>query len=151
MDQILQNPDLTIDQRHRYILWYALANLALWPLHALCTVGAFTRAQLLARAAVARMRCLLVDKLQLKSLSFFTRRGAGALANQVTVDLGRVEAFLSNIVGSLMISLSLGAGALVYLFWLNPLLAMVTLLSAPLQLLVVRRMRERLDSLNLHV
>lgn len=151
VDRILQNPALTLELKYRYILWYALANLALWPLHAWFTVGAFTRAQLLARAAIARMRCLLVDKLQLMSLSFFTRRGAGALANQVTVDLGRVEAFLSNIVGSLMISLSLGAGALVYLFWLNPLLAMVTLLSAPLQLLVVRRMRDRLDSLNLRM
>ena len=151
VDQILQNPALTLEQRHRYIIWYALANLALWPLHAWCTVGAFSRAQLLARAAIARMRCLLVDKLQLMSLSFFTRRGAGALANQVTVDLGRVEAFLSNLVGSLMISLSLGAGALVYLIWLHPLLAMLTLLSAPLQLLVVRRMRNRLDKLNQHV
>lgn len=151
VDKILQNPALTLEERHHYIFYYALANLALWPLHAWCTVGAFTRAQLLARAAIARMRCLLVDKLQLMSLSFFTRRGAGALANQVTVDLGKVEAFLSNVVGSLMISLSLGVGALIYLIWLNPLLAILTLLSAPLQLLVVRRMRARLDSLNLHV
>ncbi len=151
VDHILQNPDLTMEQRHRYIIYYALANLALWPVHAWCTVGAFARAQLLARAAVARMRGLMVDKLQLMSLSFFTRRGTGALANQVTVDLGRVEAFLSNVVGSLMISISLGVGALIYLFWLNPLLAAVTLVSAPLQLLVVRRMAGRLDSLNQHV
>lgn len=151
VDQILQNPSLTIEQRHRYLIYYALANLALWPVHAWFTVGAFARAQLLARAAVARMRGLMVDKLQLMSLGFFTRRGTGALANQVTVDLGRVEAFLSNVVGSLMISISLGIGALVYLVWLNPLLAAVTLVSAPLQLLVVRHMAGRLDSLNQHV
>lgn len=151
VDDVLQNPALTLEQRHGYIIYYALANLALWPLHAWCTVRAFTRAQLLARAAIARIRCLLVDKLQLMSLGFFTRRGAGALANQVTIDLGRVEAFLSNVVGSLVISLSLGIGALAYLVWLNPPLALVTLLSAPLQLLIVRRMRKRLDSLNENV
>jgi len=151
VDDVLQNPALTLDQRHRYLIYYALANLALWPLHAWCTVSAFARAQTLARGAVAQMRRLMVDKLQLMSLSFFTRRGTGALANQVTVDLGRVEAFLSNIVGSLMISVSLGIGALAYLIWLNPLLSLVTLLAAPLQLLVVRRMRDRLDSLNEHV
>ncbi len=151
VDQILQNPALTLEERYRYIIYYAFANLALWPLHAWCTVSAFTRAQLLARAAIAQMRCLLVDKLQLMSLSFFTRRGAGALANQVTVDLGRVEAFLSNVVGSLMISLALGTGALLYLIWLNPVLAMITLISAPLQLFIVRRMRDRLDRLNQHV
>jgi hypothetical protein len=41
VDDILQNPALTTEQRYRYIVYYALANLALWPLHAWCTVNAF--------------------------------------------------------------------------------------------------------------
>ena len=151
VDDILQNKSASLEQRYWFILYYALANLALWPVHAWCTVGAFTRSQRLMRSAVAQMRRLLVDKLQLLSLSFFTRRGAGALSNQVTTDLGRVETFLANMVGTFLIQLTLGLGALGYMFWLNPLLAAVTSAAIPLQYFVVRRMRHRLDRLNQNV
>lgn len=151
VDDILQNKTATLEQRYLFLLYYAVANLALWPIHAWCTVGAFTRSQQLMRSAVAQMRRLLVDKLQRMSLSFFTRRGAGALSNQVTTDLGRVEAFLANVVGSFLIQLTLGLGALIYMFWLNPLLALVTAAAIPLQFMVIRRMRHRLDRLNQNV
>ena len=52
--------------------------------------------------ASPRLRRLIVDQLQRMSLSYFTRRGAGALSNQVTVDLGRVETFLGTIANSLL-------------------------------------------------
>jgi ABC-type multidrug transport system fused ATPase/permease subunit len=151
LDKILQNQALTLHQKYFYIFLYALANLSLWPLHAWCTVRAFADTQHLVREAVAQMRGLLVDKLQLMSLSFFTRRGSGALANQVTVDMGRMETFLSNVAGSFMIQMSLCLGALGYLLWLSPLLAAVTLVAIPLQIFVVRRMRHRLEGLNQHV
>jgi len=151
VDDILQNPALTTEQRYRYIVYYALANLALWPLHAWCTVNAFKHSQRLVRAAVAQLRRLIVDKLQRLSLSFFTRRGSGALANQVTVDLGRVESFLTNAVGSFVIQLAQGVGALAYLVWLSPLLAALMMLAIPLQLFVVNRMRQKLEQLNQQV
>jgi len=151
VDKILQNAALTTAEKHRYLLYYALANLALWPLHAWFTVKAFACSQRLVRAATARLRRLLVDQLQRMSLSFFTRRGAGALANQVTVDLGRVETFLSTLAGNFITQITIGTGALLYLVWLNPLLAAVTTLGVPLQLVVIRVMRKRLDVLNRHV
>jgi hypothetical protein len=68
VDKSLQNPALTLELKYRYILWYALANLALWPLHAWFTVGAFTRAQLLARAA---LQCGFLGPFELrKKLTF---------------------------------------------------------------------------------
>jgi ATP-binding cassette, subfamily B, multidrug efflux pump len=151
VDKILQNNALTQPEKLKWIGVYALANLALWPLHAWFTVRAFASSQRLVRASTARLRRLLVDQLQRMSLGFFTRRGAGALANQVTVDLGRVEAFLSNLAGQLMVSLSLGVGSLLYLLWLSPLLAAITLLAVPMQVLVLRMVRQRLDRLNARV
>jgi len=148
VDNILQNKSATLEQRYWFILYYALANLALWPIHAWCTVGAFTRSQRLMRSVVAQMRRLLVDKLQRMSLSFFTRRGAGALSNQVTTDLARVESFLTNLVGAFLIQMIMGLGALIYMFWLNPMLAAVTGVAIPLQYIVIRRMRNRLNRLN---
>ena len=151
VDKILQNPSLTPGQRQINILYYALANLALWPIHGWFTITAFTHTQQMVREAVAQMRRLLVDKLQLMSLSFFTRRGSGALANHVTVDLGRVETFLSNVAGGFVISMALCFGAIGYLFWLSPLLTAVTLVAVPLQVVVVRLMRRKLESLNSRV
>lgn len=151
IDSILQNDALTRDERYFWIGIYALANLLLWPVHSWFTVRAFARSQEIVRAVTARLRRMLVDKLQSMSLSFFTRRGAGALSNQVTVDLAKVEAFLNGIVGSFLVGLTIGAGALAYLFWLNPILAGITALAAPAQMLIIRAMRQRVQQLNQRV
>jgi ABC-type multidrug transport system fused ATPase/permease subunit len=151
IDRILRNETLTLPDRYSWLAVYAGANLLLWPVHSWFTVRAFARSQEIVRAVTARLRRMLVDKLQSMSLSFFTRRGAGALSNQVTVDLTRVEAFLNQIVGSFMVCCTIGLGALAYLFWLNPLLAGITCLAVPLQVVVIRRMRERVARLSLRV
>jgi ABC-type multidrug transport system fused ATPase/permease subunit len=62
------------------------------------------------RSGTARLRRLVVDQLQRMSLNFFTARGAGALSNQVTVDMGRIEGLLNQVASQLLVNLSL-AGA----------------------------------------
>jgi ABC-type multidrug transport system fused ATPase/permease subunit len=151
IDRILRNDALTLEQRYLWVGVYALANLLLWPVHSWFTVRAFALSQEIVRAVTARLRRMLVDKLQSMSLSFFTRRGAGALSNQVTVDLAKVEAFLNGIVGNFLAALTIGAGALAYLFWLNPLLAGITALAVPAQALIIRAMRNRVQALNQRV
>lgn len=148
IDQVLQNDALSTRERVIWVGVYALGNLALWPVHSWFTVKAFATSQEIVRSVTARMRRMLVDKLQAMSLSFFTRRGAGALSNQVTVDLNRVEAFLNQIVGSFVVACTVGLGALAYLFVLNPMLAGITVLAVPMQILVVRSMRGKIKRLN---
>ena len=125
--------------------------LALWPLHAWMTVRAFTLSQRLIRTTTARLRNLIVDQLQRMSLSYFTRRGAGALSNQVTVDLGRVEGFLGQLAGSLIINLSLGVVSTVWILVLNWKLALVALIAMPLQFIVVHLTYGRVGVLNRRV
>jgi ABC-type multidrug transport system fused ATPase/permease subunit len=151
VDDILRKEGLTTEQRYIYIGIYALANLVLWPIHSWFTVRAFARSQEVVRAVTARLRRMLVDKLQSMSLSFFTRRGAGALSNQVTVDLTRVETFLNQVVGNSTTQLTIGFGSLCYLFFLNPLLAGITTLAIPLQIFIIRRVRQRINKLNRRV
>gem|GEM_PF-2322452 len=91
IDDILRNELLNQEQRYLYIGIYALANLLLWPIHGWFTVRAFARSQEVVRAVTARLRRMLVDKLQSMSLSFFTRRGAGALSNQVSAASANVS------------------------------------------------------------
>ena len=151
IDRVLRNDALDLRGKMIGVGLYALANLALWPLHAWFTVRAFASSQELVRLVTARMRRLVIDQLQHLSLSFFTRRGAGALANQVTSDLNRVEGFLANLTGGLIVGLSMGLGAVAWLTCLNPLLALVVLLGIPAQILVVRRVNARLGALNRNV
>ena len=124
---------------------YALANLALWPIHAWASVQAYAHAGLLNRITVARLRRIVIDQLQHLSLGFYSARGAGALANQLTVDMGRVEGFLGTVGNGFVPGITLGVGATIYLLITNPLLAAVALLGVPLQLLVLRRMQDRIN------
>lgn len=148
IDGILQNESLPMPRRMMWIGVYALGNLLLWPVHAWFTVRAYARSQEIVRSVTARLRRMLVDKLQSMSLNFFTRRGAGALSNQVTVDLGRVEAFLNQVVGSFIVACTVGIGALSYLFYLNPLLASITTFVVPMQIFIIRAMRQKVSRLN---
>jgi ATP-binding cassette subfamily B protein len=135
------------------LLWplasYAAANLLWWPLHGWFTVRAFAASQSLVRSVVARLRALVVDQLQRLSLNFFTSRGAGALSNQVTVDMGKVENLLTTVAGGFMVNLSLALATALYLLWLNPLLCLVALAVIPPQLLILRLMRARMDLLSM--
>lgn len=143
IDRGLNNAALTVGQKLKWIGVYALANLLLWPLHGWFTVRAFAETQRLVRSAVAHLRWLVVDQLQRMSMSYFTRKGAGALSNQMTVDLNRVETFLSLLVNQIITSVLIGAATLIYLLFKNPWLAGLALLAAPLQITLLRLMGAR--------
>jgi ATP-binding cassette subfamily B protein len=134
-----------------WVLGYALANLLWWPIHMWFTVRAYACTQMMVRMSVARLRRMTVDKLQSMSMSFFTRQGAGALSNKVTVDINRLEAFMNSVTNNTLVGVSIGVGTLVYLFWLNFLLALLSIALVPLQLLIIRLMRRKLHRLNVRV
>jgi len=131
-----------------WMVAYALANLIWWPVHAWFTVRAYACSQMLVRITVARLRRLVVDQLQRLSINFFTRQGSGALSNKVTVDMARIEGFLTNVTNSMLVSISISIATLAYLLWINPRLAALSLVLVPIQLLVVKLMHHRLHAMN---
>ena len=148
IDHVLQNKGLSADQKLLGIGLYALANVLLCPFHAWCTVRAYAEGQKIIRSATASLRRQLVDHLQQMSMSFFTREGAGAVANNVTVELSKVEAFLNQVVTSFITNFVVGIGALLYLAFLNPMLAGIIGAAIPLQILLIRAMQPKLHELN---
>ena len=143
IDRILSNPALPVEKKLQWTAVYAGANLMLWPLHGYFTVKAFAETQMLVRSAVARLRQMVVEQLQRMSMSYFTRMGAGALSNQMTVDLTRVENFLTVAVNQITTQVLIGFCTLIYLLLINPWLAALALLAAPLQILLLRFMGGR--------
>lgn len=136
-----------------YIACYALANLALLPVHGAFTLAAYGTAQKLVRATIARLRRLVVDHMQRLSLSFFAAKGAGALSNQMTLDMNCVEAFLEHVSNALIVNVAVGSATLLYLFFLNPLLAWIAFALVPLQIALMyvprrraRQLQERVQS-----
>ncbi len=150
IDDILLVETIAPQRKYWLLFYYGLVLLTLWPLHAWCTVRAFGFTQRLIRATVARIRRLMVDQLQRMSLSFFTRKGAGALSNQVTVDLARIEAFLLTMSGILS-AFFIGFGALLYLFFMNSPLTILSLVFVPLQVFFINRTGRRVAKLNKRV
>ena len=145
IDRILNNAALTVEQKLQWIGVYALGNLLLWPLHGWFTVQAFAQTQRLVRSTVARLRRMVVDQLQRMSMSYFTRKGAGALSNQMTVDLNKVENFLNVCVNQITVNVMIGVATWVYLLLKNPWLAGLALLAAPLQVGLFQLMRNRVQ------
>jgi ATP-binding cassette subfamily B protein len=134
-----------------YIGYYALANLALLPVHGAFALAAYVNAQRLVRATVARLRRLVVDQMQRLSLSYYATKGAGALSHQVTLDMNRVEVFLEHVSNALIVNVAVGAATLVYLFTQNPILAWVAVMVVPVQLLLVYLPRRRARRLQARV
>ncbi len=122
------------------ILAYAGACLTAWPMYAWISVRSYASAGMLNRTAVARIRRMVVDRLQHLSVGYYTKRGAGAVANQLTVDMGRVEGFLGTVGNGFFPNLTLGIGATTYLFFVNPVLAVAALLGVPLQMWILKAM-----------
>ena len=134
-----------------FIGYYALANLALLPVHGAFALAAYVNAQRLVRATVARLRRLVVDQMQRLSVSFFAAKGAGALSNQMTLDMNRVETFLEHASNAFVVNVAVGIATLVYLFVQNALLAWIAVALVPLQLLLVYVPRRRARQLQQHV
>jgi len=148
IDHVLREEGQSVRVRLVRMGIFLLGNLALWPVHIACTVRAFALTQTLVRSAVAELRLMIVDQLQRVSLSFFARRGAGAVSNQVTVDMEKIEAFLSTASGLLFVNTVIGVASLLYLAWLNPRLALLAFAFVPLQVLVMRKLGGRLGRMH---
>ena len=138
-------------RRLDFIGYYALANLALLPIHGAFALAAYVNAQRLVRATIARLRRLVVDQMQRLSVSFFAARGTGALSNQMTLDMNRVEVFLEHVSNALIVNVAVGAATLVYLFIANAQLAWIAITLVPLQLLLVYLPRRRARRLQARV
>ena len=151
VDHVLAEKTLSIEAKTWWIVGFLLANLAWWPTHAWFTVKGFAFQQRIIRATVARMRRLVVDQLQRLSIQVFATRGAGALSNQVTVDLSRVEGFLGNVSTSFLVSLVISVATFIYLLFLNWQLALLSLVLTPIQFVLLKLTGRKLHELNRRV
>jgi ATP-binding cassette, subfamily B, fatty acid transporter len=114
---------------------YLLAALLIW-----------LKARILNVTVQRTMRALrsdVEDKLHRLPLSYFDGRQHGEVLSRVTNDIDNIQTSISMTISQLVTLVLTVATVLVMMFWISPLLAMITLLAVPLSLLVTRAMLRR--------
>jgi ATP-binding cassette subfamily B protein len=92
-----------------------------------------------AQETVAAIRRDLFARLQLLPLRIFDQRAHGELMSRLTNDVENINMVLSESITQLMSGVLTLVGVTAVILWLNPLLALVTLLSAPPMMLLLLR------------
>lgn len=90
-----------------------------------------------AYAMMANARIRLVDHLQKLPLGWFGKTHSGEISARVTGDLALVEHLWSHFLGVFALSLAKLAFLLIFLFWLEPVLAFAVLAMLPLACLAI--------------
>jgi ATP-binding cassette subfamily B protein len=114
-----------------------LARIALWMLLAYLSAAIFQAvgARLMARVSqeiLKQMRNDLFSHLQSLSLSFFDRNTSGDLMSRLTNDIDAINQAVSQNITALFSSVLTLVGILIAMFLLNPWLALVSLIVAPI-------------------
>ncbi len=89
------------------------------------------------------LRQRVFEKINLLSLSFVDKRQAGELMNRVVDDTGQVRQFMEEVFAGMFNQLFTMGGAIVIMFVMNPMLALITVAFLPLAAVLVRTFHKR--------
>ncbi len=114
---------------------YLIAALLLWAQARLLNVTV--------QKTIAALRSDVEDKLHRLPISYFDGRQRGELLSRVTNDVDNLQSSLSLTISQLATSILAVLAALVMMVSISPLLALITLLTVPILLLVTRAITRR--------
>jgi len=115
-------------------------------LYLLCAVLVWGQARLLnitVQHTMMALRSDIEDKVQRMPLSYLDSRRHGELLSRMTNDIDNVQTSLSVTISQLLTSVLTVVAVLVMMLTISPLLAVITLLTMPLSLLVTRSITQR--------
>ncbi|WP_436698830.1 ABC transporter ATP-binding protein [Nocardioides sp. BYT-33-1] len=95
------------------------------------------------QATVRQMRTDVEEKVHRLPLAYFDRQPRGELLSRVTNDIDNVAQNLQQTMSQLLTSLLMVVGVLGAMFWVSPLLAVISLVSVPIAMFVTSRIMKR--------
>ena len=128
-----------IEQKN--LLWLnlsALGMIGLYFLKGLFTYGQEYLSAYIVQKVIINLRTKLYRHLQNLSLDFFSKWHTGELISRVMTDIATLQTTLSTALVTLIPHSLLLLGLLVYIFWLNWRLSLLTLIALPLIVQVMR-------------
>jgi len=127
-----------------WVWWYLglllLAAVAAW---LLAWAQSWTLAWVSERVA-ADLRVRVYAHMQSLSLDFFSGRRTGDLMSRVATDTERLNSFLSVSLVEFVSNVLLALFTVAVLFWINPTVALLTVIPFPLVILVIAAVRDRM-------
>ncbi|ARG58134.1 ABC transporter ATP-binding protein [Mycobacterium kansasii] len=118
---------------------YLVASLLIWAQARLLN--------LTVQRTITTLRSDVEDKVHRLPLSYFDGRQRGELLSRVTNDIDNVQSSLSMTISQLVTSMLTVLAVLFMMVWISPLLALITVLTVPLSLLVTRAITRRSQGL----
>ncbi|MFD9815655.1 ABC transporter ATP-binding protein [Streptomyces sp. NPDC059080] len=115
-------------------------------IYAAAALFGFLQARLVTTAVqgtVFQMREQVEEKLSRLPLSYFDKQQRGEVLSRATNDIDNVQQTLQQSLSQIVTSLLTVLGVLAMMFWINPLLAVVALVTVPLSVLVATRVGKR--------
>ena len=85
---------------------------------------------------VAEMRMKVYDKLQNLSMKYYHDKQTGQLMSRVINDTNNMETLIAHAVPDVIVNVVIIVGVSTILFWINPLLAALSLISVPLLVVI---------------
>lgn len=128
-----------IEQKN--LLWLnlsALGMIGLYLLKGLFNYGQEYLSAYIVQKIIINLRTKLYRHLQNLSLDFFSKWHTGELISRVMTDIGTLQGTLSTALVTLVPHSLLLLGLLIYIFWLNWRLSLLTLIALPLIVQVMR-------------
>jgi ATP-binding cassette, subfamily B, fatty acid transporter len=120
-----------------------LITLGLYLLGALMVWAQFRLLNITMQRTLMGLRSDVEDKVHRMPLSYFDSRQRGELLSRVTNDIDNVQTSLSMTISQLLTSVLTVLAVLVMMMTMSPLLAVITLMTVPLSLLVTRTIARR--------
>ncbi len=120
-----------------------LLALGMYLLGALMVWVQFRLLNITVQRTMMGLRSDVEDKVHRMPLSYFDSRQRGELLSRVTNDIDNVQTSLSMTISQLLTSMLSVLAVLVMMLTMSPLLAVITLLTVPLSLLVTRTIARR--------
>ncbi|MDQ6525805.1 ABC transporter ATP-binding protein [Nocardioides sp. LHD-245] len=98
------------------------------------------------QATVRQMRTDVEEKVHRLPLAYFDKQPRGELLSRVTNDIDNVAQNLQQTMSQLLTSLLMVVGVLGAMFWVSPLLAVISLVSVPIAMFATSRIMKRSQS-----
>jgi ATP-binding cassette, subfamily B, bacterial MsbA len=136
--------EIFLKQNAAMLKWIPLAVLAIYIVKGICSYFQTVIMNFIGQRVVADLRADLYKKIQLQSLSFFTKNPTGVLMSRITNDVGFIQGAVSEAVTSLFKDTFTLIGLVFVIFYRDWKLALIAMCVFPLAVYPIAKFGQKM-------
>jgi ABC-type multidrug transport system fused ATPase/permease subunit len=126
------------------LLWYVACWTGIFVIHSAFTLLAARNRIIIVRSMVAGLRSEIIRKLQILAIRYFDVSGTGAMSARLLMDVDKTQLFFDWLTLDFFTAVITGVSVVPWLFSIDPMLTLITVLYVPTIPTVQRIFRGRL-------